>query len=164
MQKILNVRRLNLLKQLVDLLMLPIMYLISGTFREKPQRTHAWNIQDLSSQESQLLSEEKILKCKGLPKQLTRHYVFLFHVPILDGWKNFVVIEPLNYTGFWHVGWKQKDAQISILPIIGPVRMLIGPGYANFFGVTSDGIQIPIHKIGEGRTGDNGSFSKVLLC
>ena len=163
MKKIVNVNRVGFWKKLADMLMVPIMYLISGTFAEKPQRTHAWNIQNFSVTQAQMLSEKEMVSVKGLRNQLKRHYGFLFHMPIFGGWRHFVVIQPLDYQGVWHVGWQQKNVQISILPLVGPVRLLVGSSDVKFFGINSQGCQIPIQQIGTGKIGDRGIFAKVPL-
>lgn len=104
-----------------------------------------------------------MLKCKGLPKALSRHYLFWFHIPVLGGWKNYIVLEPKHVNDIWHVGWKQKNAQISILPITGPIRVLCGSKDVYFFGLNQNGEQIEIHQIGKGKIGDKGEFSKIPL-
>ncbi len=167
MEKILNVRRIGLIAHIADVLMVPIMYLVSGTLREKPQQTHAWNVQNLPADGVKRLVSQAMAHCKGIAKQIARRHRldFLFHIPLIGGWCNYVVLRP-EYEGVWHVGWKTSDAgaQISILPLVSPVRMLIGSGDVSFFGVTDDGVQIPISEIGNGRIGDRGEFSKVQLC
>lgn len=167
MEKILNVRRIGPIAHIADVLMVPIMYLVSGTFREKPQQTHAWNVQNLPADGVKRLVSQAMAHCKGIAKQIVRHHWldFLFHIPIIGGWRNYVVLQP-EYERMWHVGWKTSNAgaQISILPLVGPVRMLIGSGDVSFFGVTDNGVQILISEIGKGRIGDRGEFSKIQLC
>ena len=165
MEKILNVRRVNLIAHVADLLMVPIMYIVSGTFRERPQQTHAWNVQNLPLDGVKRLDSQAMVQYKGIAKQIARLGV-LFHIPLVGGWRNYVVLQPTKHNGVWFVGWKTSDVsvQISILPLTGPVRVLIGSGDVSFFGVTDDGMQIPIGEIGKGRIGDRGEFSKVQLC
>ncbi|MDD5145605.1 MAG: hypothetical protein PHF44_02085 [Candidatus Pacebacteria bacterium] len=166
MEKILSVRRIGLVARIADMLMVPIMYISSGTFREKPQHTHAWNVQNLPADGDKRLVNQAMAHCKGIAEQIARrHWLdFQFHILIIGGWRNYVVLQP-EYEEVWHVGWRASDAgaQISILPLVGPVRMLIGSEDVSFFGVTDDGVQIPIREIGKGRIGDCGEFSKIQL-
>jgi hypothetical protein len=166
-EKILNVRRVGLIARIADMVMVPIMYLLSGSLREKPQKTHAWNVQNLHPVEIERLDIGAMVLCKGIDKQPTRRgwLDFLPFMPIIGGWRNYVVLQP-EHEKVWHVGWETSDldAQISILPIVGPIRVLVGPGDVSFFGVTDDGIQTPISEIDKGRIGDHGEFSKVPLC
>ena len=75
-----------------------------------------------------------------------------------------MVIEP-QCNGVWHIGWiVSTTEQISKIPLIGSVRMLVGSGDVFFFGVDDSGVQVPVLEVGEGRIGDGGPHSKVQLC
>ena len=161
MEKILSVRQVGLIARIADTLMVPIMYLISGTLLEKPQQTHAWNVQNVPVSGTEHLMGHMMVHRNGV-KAIGR-WGFLFHIPLLGGWKKYVVLDP-DHEGAWHVGWKTNVVQISVLPLVGPVRMLLGSGDVLFFGVNDDGVQIPIVEIGEGCIGDHGRFSKIQLC
>jgi hypothetical protein len=167
MIKTLKVRPIGWVARIADVLMVPIMYLLSGTFRERPQKTHAWNVQNLTKYEASLLDQHKMVYCEGVQKAIARSHwwSFWFHVPIFGGWRNYVVLDT-GFTGKWHVGWRVSDmgVQISKVALVGPVRMLLGSGAVLFFGVTDDGFQLPIHRVGEGRIGDRGPHSKIQLC
>lgn len=168
MEKVVEVRKIGPISRFADWLMVPLMYLISGTFRERPQRTHAWNVQNLTREEAHEISSNLVMLafCEGVPA--IGRWGFLFHIPLLGGWRNFVVLEPnLPFTDIeWRIGWITSDvgAQMSKVPQHGPVRMLIGNDHVYFFGVTAEGKQIPLREIGSGQVGDNGPFAAVPLC
>lgn len=166
-EKILDVRCIGLIARIADTLMVPIMYIVSGTFRESPQKTHAWNVQNLTWSEVKRLNMDSMVRCPRIEGAVAkpRRWSFLFHIPIFGGWRQYVVLDS-QCAGVWHVGWLVVDrgAQISKVPLVGPVRMLIGAEEASFFAIDDSGIQVSISKIGEGRIGDRGPFSKVQLC
>ncbi len=90
---------------------------------------------------------------------------FVFHIPILGGWRNYVVLRPREPKGEWHVGWKVNGkAGISRLRIKGPVRMLVGPGSVEFFGIDArTGTQRFIHDVGKGCIGNGGPYIRLPL-
>lgn len=150
--------------------MLPIMYLTQCTLREVPQRTHRWNNQKFVPNNS--LDKEAKVRVKGDTKALRTRwlgFVPLFHIPIFGGWREYVVLEPLEDTVRWHVGWSiPTDARmngywISNIPQRGAVRMLRGPQSTCFFGITRRGRQIPLRIIGYGRIGAGGPYAKLPL-
>lgn len=162
MTQVMKVEKIGFLARVADILMVPIMYLLSGTLRESPQKTHAWNVQSLTKKQAESLDTKKMAHCKGV--RAIKRWWFLFHIPFLGGWKNYVVLHP-SYYETWYVGWKVSGViQVSKVPLEGPVRMLIGSEDVSFFGISEDGEQNPIIIIGEGRIGDRGPHSKVQLC
>ena len=104
-----------------------------------------------------------MVRCKGLSGSGS-YFGFRFHLPVLGGWRQYVVLEPED-TQDWYVGWILSDAiGISRIKLIGPVRLLIGPDDVSFFGINGkDYGQIPIRKIGEGRIGSGGSYAQMPL-
>lgn len=160
-----HVQPLGWLARIADILMIPIMYLVAGTFSESPQQTHIWNNTKLSIRGCEL-DEDKIVTCRGdesavgRNKKLDLH----FHLPLIGGWKQYVVLSPQT-DEYWHIGWTSSiDAGVSRIKLHGPVRMLIGPGEVNFFGVSANTIQqITVNEIGRGRVGDSGPHSKTPL-
>jgi hypothetical protein len=148
----------GLIARFADCLMVPLMYLLSGTFSETPQRTHRWNTKKWRF--SFPLEREKMVSFKG--RRDSDCWIPLFHMPILGGWRHYVVLEP-EADVEWHVGWYFPDRfGVSRIPISGRVRMLIGPADVSFFAVCA-GWQIPIRCVGEGDIGDRCRFSKTLL-
>jgi len=88
----------------------------------------------------------------------------LFHLPILGGWRNYVVLKPLDPNTEWHPIWVAKDVVgISQLTIKGAARLLLGPEPCRFYGVSTSGDQIKIIVVGFGRIGARGPFARLPL-
>lgn len=91
-------------------------------------------------------------------------FIPLFHCPICGGWRHYVVLQPIDYTPEWYVGWLSEDANgVSLLPNKGPVRVVEGAKPASWFGITKNGRQIPLRLLGKGRIGDGGPFANIPL-
>jgi hypothetical protein len=167
--KRLKVHPLNWAARWADTLMIPAMYLVAGTLKESPQQTHFWNNAKLQPQEVAHLQRDRMTHCKGIPDASPPRvaWIPLLHLPIFGGWRNYAVLEPVEYNGQWHVGWQAGGAAgVSRIPVRGPVRMLVGPGDVSFFGVTAGqagGDQVRIRQIGSGRIGKGGPYAKVPL-
>lgn len=151
---------------LADKLMVPIMYIMQGTFLESPQRTHRWNNQHLPNHELQTLYSSGMVSHQGdqSANNMWLGWIPLFHLPLFGGWKKYLVIEPNDTTVEWFPGWRLGSYRgFSRIPLNGPVRLLVGPESVEFFGLTKDGRQIPVTLIGEGVVGQGGEFSQVPL-
>lgn len=146
--------------KVIDSLMIPLMYLISGTFKEKPQQTHKWNIQKLSKEEAGQLDESLKIKVKGVPSFIGKHWGILFHFPIFGGWRHYTVLQPENPEGGYYVGW---GTEVSKILLFEAVRLLNGPEGAYFHAFNKSGEQIKLVRIGEGKVGNNSYFSKLPL-
>jgi hypothetical protein len=150
--------------RLADACMTPVMYLLQGQTAEVPQRTHIWNnkkFQDgaLAWLDSEMMCTVAADLCAQKRGNLPR-----FHMPILGGWKNFVVLAPLVHESEWFVGWKSDDVSgLSLIPLFNQVRVLRGPEETNFFGVNRQGRQIPLVYRGEGVIGQKHLFASVPL-
>jgi hypothetical protein len=140
------------------------MYLLAGTFREAPQQTHRWNNTKLKWKELEDFDHALMVRCKG--RVSVRRWwgkIPIFHMPIFGGWKHYVVIQPLNDV-LWHPGWIAGDViGVSRITIQGPVRLLLGDKKVAFYGVDQEGNQIRLAKVGEGKVGDKGPFSRIPL-
>lgn len=163
-----QVRPLGWLARLADVLMVPVMYIVSGTLNESPQRTHRWNNKKLSHGEVAHLSQKAMVQCSGISTARTRFLSFipLFHVPVLGGWRRYVVLVPeSNLYRRWLVGWIAEDARgVTCLPLRGPVRMLLGPKDVAFFAIdVESGEQIVLTKIAKGIVGQGGPYAHVPL-
>lgn len=144
--------------------MFPIMWFFVG-FRENPQRTHRWNKRELSQREIRCIDQQQLVMCTGNP-EARKQCGLLAHLPTwLVGWRNYVVVKPCNLSGVWYVGWIAGDAfaGISRIPLTKPCKLLVGPGPVGFFATDSNGVQIPIRKIGEGQIGVKSQFSWLPL-
>lgn len=165
MEKKLYVRPLRLLARFADTLMVPVMYALSGTFLEAPQRTHFWNNAKLRPADVAHLDQAMMVHAGGI-KEASRRISPLFHAPVLGGWRDYVVLTPLRSDERqWHVGWIADDViGVSQLRITGKVRMLIGRGDVSFFGIDAQAYeQIKVLRVSFGRIGDGGSFRRVPL-
>ncbi len=149
-----------------DALMTPLMYLAAGTRHEAPQETHFWNLQKLTDEQADGLDRDMTVPVPGLwpqPKRIL--WGILSHIPILGGWRNYVVLMPKRYVREWYLGWVARDGaqDISRIPLYGPVRSLHAPADAFFFGLDADGDQISIKQTGAGRIGEGGKHARTPL-
>ena len=160
------IRPQSLLSKIADYLMLPVMYLVQLNLREVPQRTHFWNNIKLKSDSIKDFDHE-LLVSAGADKDAKERWwgpIPVFHIPILGGWDEFVVLEPVEPQIEWYVGWIPFDTiGLSQIKLTGPVRLLIGPRQVNFFGVNKFGQQIAIKQIGKGVMGKAGEYSRIPL-
>jgi hypothetical protein len=163
MKKI-DIPALGKLAIIADVLMTPLMYLLSGTLKEAPQGGHRWNNKKLQPKDVRHLFANQMVYRNGLITNISR-CLFLYHIPILGGWRDYVVLIPELRGTYWHVGWITNDSiGISQVRLLGPVRMLIGPDDVFFFGISVlEHGQIGIKEIGRGRIGDHGPYSKIPL-
>ena len=170
-QRIVEVRPIGKLARLADMLMRPIMYLVSGTFKEKPQETHAWHVQVLNAEQKDRLDRSgdgMMVNCEGVKaiKRNNHWWSFWFHIPIFGGWNQYVVLSVPECTGKWHIGWDTPDqTAISRLQLgsAGSVRMLLGPGRVSFFALSDHGFQIHLYEDGRGQVGDGSPNGKIRL-
>lgn len=161
----LYVQPLGWLARIADILMTPVMYVISGTLRETPQRTHRWNNTKLRPRQRVNLQTTMAVFCKGRKENVERFWFCIprFHLPLFGGWKEYVVLQP-NSVEAWHVGWIGDDvAGVSRIKIQGPVRLLVGPKDVSFFGVNTEGVQIQLYEVARGRIGNRGEYAKIPL-
>ena len=150
-----------------DILMTPVMYLVSGTFQETPQRTHAWNVETFCPS-SERIPAQFLLPVLG-KENVSQRFVAgfpLFHIPILGGWRDYVVLQPKESKSGWYVGWitEEKTIQVSKIPLSGRVRLLQGSQETLFFGVDKEtGDLILLECIGSGRIGEGGEHAHDIL-
>lgn len=154
-------RPLSKLEHLLDLLLHPFMFLIAGTFKERPQQTHKWNIRRLKANQVESLESDLFLKIQGADSFIKKHWGILFHFPILGGWKHYVTLRPVQEPkDGWHIGWNDE---VSAILLKSPVRVLRGPDGQTFFALTKSGRQIELMQVGEGKIGNNNPDSKYPL-
>ncbi|MBI2032363.1 MAG: hypothetical protein HYV38_01910 [Candidatus Levybacteria bacterium] len=95
-----------------------------------------------------------------------------FHIPMLGGWKNYVIIEAKDFGKYWNVGWivkfknsKEVVYQIQALRIHSPfVKLLTGINDSEklFFAIGEDGSFVDIRMMDRGSLGD-GRYKTVRL-
>ena len=166
MSALINVKPQGLVGAWADVLMVPLMYLASGTFRESPRRARFfWNNRKLSQDEVKQLRSKIMVKVKGIKGEHDPADVLFpfLHIPILFGWRNYVVLKPQARVKVWFIGRVTGDTGgISRVPLSGGVRMLIGPGDVEFFAI-ENGKQIKLLEYGRGKIGWDGPFRKFPL-
>ena len=158
---------------LADYLMTPIMYVLGGFKADSIQHTHPWHMQAVNSPLINL--DLATPPAKGDDNsRFSKSDSFLFHVPILGGWKEYSIYEcSTQNNGPFYIGFMQKNADDSVeksfiikTPIYGDrVRMLNGsPIYTTiFFAVDKNGKQLPIKKVGKGTLGREADTKIPLL-
>jgi len=140
----------------------PFMRIISVAWDESPQRTHRWNNYHLGSANVAHFNRKLMVCHNGIPGETSIYP--LFHIPVLGGWRNYVVLMPIEKPREWYVGWIAGNVVgVSRIPLSGPVRLLVGPGPVCWFGVNAKGDQLPIRQVGVGRIGEGGKFAKEPL-
>jgi len=161
-----NVKPLGLIERLLDMLFLPIMFIVSGTFREKPQMTHRWNNHHLNKAFKIFLKKKLMLSCRGRRNERVQSNKGVrFHLPVFGGWKQYIVLEPKDFNRQYHIGWINRAVfGVSRIPLTGRVRLLAGPTTTHFFAIDSiTGEQIPLKKVGQGVIGKRGQHCQVPL-
>ena len=151
-----HIQRQGVIGIVADYLMMPLMYLIQGTFKETAQRTHFWNNILLGAHVIRHLDDELLVSFEADKDAAPRWLAFLplFHIPVFGGWKQYVVLSPHSPQDRWFVGWVAGDlAGASRIPLVGPVRVLLGSTPVQFFGVNEHGNQIDIDCLGRGVVG-----------
>lgn len=154
----------------VDYLMVPVMFLLGGFKTDSLQETHPWHIwKGFSEADVQL--DQGVTVVGSDSNTFSRRYGFLFHAPVIGGWKNYTVLSPIHDSGIFHIGWLGYKSEkligfgMSRLPIKnGAIRVLDGPpGYKTIFiAVDENGRQITLKKVGSGKLGDN-KFKEARL-
>ena len=157
-----KVQPLGFWAKFANILMIPMMYVVSGNLFESPQRTHMWNNTKLTfSEVYELVDAKKLFFCGVESSRRWISVLPIFHIPILGGWKTYVVLQPSENVE-WYVGWISKDVSgVSRIRLRGPVRLLLGPSDVSFFGINAEGRQINILKKGVGTIGEGGVFSRT---
>ena len=163
----LHIKPLAVWERFLDKAMVPIMYCVSGTFSEHPQMTHHWNNHHLERESVSFLRARMMVNCKGRKNQKIRSNTgILFHIPIIGGWKKYVVLEAIDSTTEkYHVGWiNEQVCGVSRIPVKGRVRLLVGPCDVQFFGIDPiTGQQVALQKVGQGIIGRGGPHCQLPL-
>jgi hypothetical protein len=170
---IVNVPNLTFYEKLADKLMKPIMFVLRGYKTDSLQETHKWHVYNIDPKRIDLsLAVENHGKDKS-KYSIENKASFLFHAPILGGFRDFSVYEVNQRDAPFYVGWivyRSSDnellkAQVQKLPIkSSQIRLLDGTSksWGYFFALNKDGNQIIIKKIGAGSIGDK-SYTNVKL-
>ncbi len=130
-----------------DLLMLPVMQYLMGSFEESAQRTHFWNNKKFHNHH--LLKSGMMIHEKGIESAPDKG-LFRFHCPRFGGWKNSIVLKPPvtvdgKLAAKWFIGWVTNGgvyAGYSMVPIFDMCKVLIGSGDVSFFALTEVDLEI----------------------
>ncbi len=160
-----NIQPLRPWEKLLDIILIPIMRLVSGAPAEEPQRSHVWNVKTLTPRDVENLDKSLMVTNSGMSRGVQRSKIIpRHHIPIFGGWKNYIVISPKNPEAGWFIGWNtHKVTEHSRIELRTPVRMLVAPEQVQFFAFSISGEQIRIEQIGEGVVGDKSQYSKLPL-
>lgn len=153
-----NIPALSWWTRWLDWLLRPLMYWLQYDWRSLPQETHRWNNARIERSKLAWLDSAKCIDVLGDTSAAPRlHWRFVphSHLPCFGGWQRYVVLRPTGCgPRVWYVGWATEEfGGLSLLPLVGPVRVLRGPSDVVFFGVDADGRQIHLKKIGDGKLG-----------
>lgn len=162
---------------LLDGVMLPLMCLTSGTFRESPRRNYSWNNLRLGRGRFRKFfyrenDVQKLVRVDGIRGAKKRWWgiVPVFLIPILGGWRDYAVLRPvdLRVGECWYLGRFTPEGCLCISKIPlnphEPVRVLQGDGSAHFFALDSEFEIITVAIAGYGRIGDgNKEYCRLPL-
>ena len=159
------IKKAPIILRLLDYLMLPLMFALGGFKFDSIQETHPWHIQKVNPNKIDLRLATQFYKGNDSSRFLKRN-LFLFHAPLLGGWKNYSVFEVCQSSKLpFYIGWighndkDRKDrAYIQRLPIHNSkIRLLNGTSfYTNaFFAFDTKGKQVILKRISEGKLGTN---------
>jgi hypothetical protein len=168
------VRELSLLERALNRALSPLMYIAGGLKRDSVQETHAWTCQPLRTDQLDPALGAEVRGDDESKASNSRFPFPRFHVPILGGWRSFVVLQVELDSLPWYVGWlhirvperSKRRMELQRLPIRDrAVRVLKHPtGFVTLFvGYDSLGRQIPVRLIAEGRLGLGGGSGLRLF-
>jgi len=152
------VKKISAFEHILDIIMRPIMIFLGKFKADSIQETHVWHSQEINPN---LIDIGATVKMPSNDDSIYKKYcLFLFHAPLLGGWTKYTVFEigPKNKPPFF-IGWidhKKSKAFVNRLPIYGRrIRFLNCTNLFDIsaFAISSDGTQIPINKIKEGKLG-----------
>lgn len=156
--------------RIFDFLLIPIMIILSGFHFEYPQETHKWHMQVI---DCSFVDEAKGVRVLGDDNSKFTNKTPLNHIPILGGWKNYVILEANDYSNYWYVGWKIKyienkrpdKCEIHKLKIkSSQIKLLKGVPDSEkiFFALNKNGNFIKLKIADEGVLGD-GKYRRARL-
>lgn len=170
----LYVRPRGRIPRLADELCEPFMRWVSGAPDEAPQETHRWNnVHVAVAAVAHLKIEWMVTRSRGDPTAKEFPAILsgtLAHLTRFGGWTSYIAVEPCEEGECWYLGCRwpgngiYNGAMISRIATFGGVRGLVGPGPAEWFGISAwSHEQIPLRKIGEGKIGDGQPLTRLPL-
>lgn len=151
--------------RIIDTLMIPIMFALGGFKKDSIQETHPWHSYR-SFDPKKINTRLCVVSTGSDDKTFKRHFLFLFHAPILGGWRHYLAVSPKKPLNLFYVGWIVMNSEthtiiehgIQKLPIHDrAIRVLTGPpvNTTYFFTVNAEGEQVAADTIGQGILGDH---------
>lgn len=149
--------------RVLDFVLHPIMWILSGCKKDSVQETHPWHIQTFPCED---IPDNAGIEVAGEDRSPFTHFSYgLNHMPLFGGWEKQVVFETQEYRDYWYIGWKVffKDkhkkplCQIQKLKIYAPsIKVLVGINDSKkiFFGLNKNGEVMQLKRIGNGVLGD----------
>ena len=169
-KRIMKIKKVSAYFRILDYLMMPLMWVLCGFGLELPQETHRWHMRNYPIIK---VPKDKLVKIQGddPSKYAAKGFPF-YHIPLLGGWKNYIILEAKNYGRYWNIGWivefKNQDRavyQIQGSRIYDPrIKLLkgINDSDKSFFAIGETGDFVDIKLVDQGIIGD-GKFRKVRL-
>jgi hypothetical protein len=158
-----RVKPLGPVARWIDAKLEPLMRFVSGAPDEAPQQTHNWNRTPLSVEQAQRLQPGLMLQYEGNKDGMQGRRVIMHHVPILGGWRKYVVVKPPR-EGTWYLGWQTWEfTQVSRISLTTPARILVSSDDMKLFALDAEGRQIALEHIGEGQIGQGGPYAQLPL-
>ena len=163
------------LLRVLDYLMVPLMWVVSCAPFERPQESHLWHAQRLNLEAIDNIDVKSSITLRGNDtSKIINGSGLSFHVPLIGGWRNYIVLEVQPDISKWHIGWVVRNfttgeivrSELHKLPLTKKrVRMLIGTPtrITMFFAVDTDGNQLPLKVTGRGSMGDGSKYRHIRL-
>jgi hypothetical protein len=133
----------------------PFMIILNGFNGDSTQRTHPWHGKNIDRYK---VNETNSIRVEGRdPSKVKDIWCGLFHMPIVGGWKSYVILKPKNKIDLWYIGWKtEKYCQVNRIPLKNLVKMLNGVKGSEtfFFGMNKDEALIELEIVDFGENGD----------
>lgn len=162
------IKKVSTIESILDKLIFPIMIVLGKFNVDSINETHPWHIQKIDLNPINLSMTIKMLSNDNSIHK--KRHSFLSHSPLLGGWIKYSIYEVSAGTKLpFFVGWidhKKSKAFLNRLPIYDrKVRLLNGTNLFDIsaFAISSEGTQIPISKVGEGKLGTNADKNIRLL-
>jgi hypothetical protein len=162
-----KVKELPISASIADHTMWPLMFVLGGWRRDSVHETHCWHNQVIDKSEINSSLSVVVTGDDDRTGVKTNHVLPLplFHIPILGGWRNYVVLQVQSDARYWHVGWIHRActpgsrllATVQRLRIVDrKVKVLTqAVGFVTeFFALDPVGGQLPLSVVDNGILGD----------
>jgi hypothetical protein len=162
-----KVRELPRSASIADQIMWPLMFVLGGMKRDSIQETHFWHNQPIAKSDiDPLLSVVVVGDDERTRVKTNRVFPLpMFHMPILGGWRNYVVLHVQSDVSYWHIGWIHRASPPGsrLLETVHRLRILDrrvkvltqSVGFiTEYFAIGPQGEQLPLRIVDHGVLGD----------